>query len=83
MSSQLINELFPDCTRSCFAQVVSRCRDSNGMDEMRCLFVGGGVVLFHGEGGCPWLFPVVIKLPPPPPYISQPPPDESPDRSPD
>ena len=38
-SGQLINELFPDCTRSCFSQVVLRHRGSDGIYV--CLFVCG------------------------------------------
>ena len=41
-SGQLFNELFPDCTRSCFSQVVSRRRGGDRICEMRCLFVGVG-----------------------------------------
>ena len=36
-SGQLINELFPDCTRSCFSQVVIRRRGGDRIYEMRCL----------------------------------------------
>ena len=35
-SGQLFNELFPDCTRSCFSQVLRH------IYEMRCLFVAVG-----------------------------------------
>ena len=42
-SGQLINELFPDCTRSCFSQVVSRRRGGDCIYEMRCLFVAVGL----------------------------------------
>ena len=38
-SGQLFNELFPDCTRSGFLQVVLRRRDGDRIYEMRCLFV--------------------------------------------
>ena len=41
-SGQLVNELFPDCTRSCFSQVVLRHRGGDRIDEMRCLFVAVG-----------------------------------------
>ena len=41
-SGQLVNELFPDCTRSCFSQVVLRCRGGDRIYEMRCLFVAVG-----------------------------------------
>ena len=41
-SGQLIIELFPDCTRSCFSQVVSRRRGGERIYEMRCLFVAVG-----------------------------------------
>ena len=41
-SGQLINELFPDCTRSCFSQVVSRRMGGDRIYEMRCLFVSVG-----------------------------------------
>ena len=41
-SGQLISELFPDCTRSCFLQVVSRRRGGDRIYEMRCLFVAVG-----------------------------------------
>ena len=43
MSGQLFNELFPDCTRSCFSQVVSRRRGGDRIDEMRCPFVAVGL----------------------------------------
>ena len=42
-SGQLINEFFPDCTRSCFSQVVLRRRGSDRIYEMRCLFVAVGL----------------------------------------
>ena len=42
-SGQLINELFPDCTRSCFSQVVSRRRGGDRIYEMSCLFVAVGL----------------------------------------
>ena len=41
-SGQLINELLPDCTRSCFSQVVLRRRGGDRIYEMRCLFVAVG-----------------------------------------
>ena len=41
-SGQLVSELFPDCTRSCFSQVVLRCRGGDRIYEMRCLFVAVG-----------------------------------------
>ena len=41
-SGQLFNELFPDCTRSCFSQVVSRRRGGDHIYEMRCPFVAVG-----------------------------------------
>ena len=45
-SGQLINELFPDCTRSCFSQVLlCRC-GSDRIYEMRWLFVAVGQLLF-------------------------------------
>ena len=52
MSGQLINELFPDCTRSCFPQVVLHRRGSDRIYEMGCLFVAMGqnvrfIVLCH------------------------------------
>ena len=37
-SGQLINELFPDCTRSCFLQVALGSRGVDRIYEMRCLF---------------------------------------------
>ena len=40
---QLINELFPDCTRSYFSQVVSCRRGGDRIYEMRCLFVAVGL----------------------------------------
>ena len=40
---QLIIELFPDCTRSCFLQVVLRHSGGDCIHEMRCLFVAVGV----------------------------------------
>ena len=42
-SGQLVNELFPDCTRSCFSQVVLRRRGGDRIYEMRCLFVAVGL----------------------------------------
>ena len=53
-SGQLFNELFPDCTRSCFSQVVSRRRGGDRIYEKRCLFVAVGpnarfVVLPHWD----------------------------------
>ena len=42
-SGQLINELFPDCTRSFCSQVVSRRRGGDRIYEMRCLFVAVGL----------------------------------------
>ena len=53
-SGQLIIELFPDCTRSCFSQVVSRRRGGDRIYEMRCLFVAVGpnarfIVLLHWD----------------------------------
>ena len=53
-SDQLINELFPDCTRSCFLQVVLRRRGSDFIYEMRCQFVAVGpnarfIVLPHWD----------------------------------
>ena len=41
-SGQLISELFPDCTRSCFSQVVSRRRGGDRIYEMRCLICSSG-----------------------------------------
>ena len=41
-SGQLVSELFPDCTRSCFSQVFLRRRDGDRIYEMRCLFVAVG-----------------------------------------
>ena len=38
-SGQLVIELFPNCTRSCFSQVVLRRRGGDCIYEMRCLFV--------------------------------------------
>ena len=51
---QLVNELFPDCTRSCFSQVVLRLRGGDRIYEMRCLFVAMGpsarfIVLPHWD----------------------------------
>ena len=43
MSGQLISELFPDCTRSCFLQVVLRRRGGDRIYEMRCPFVAVGL----------------------------------------
>ena len=37
------SKLFPDCTRSCFSQVVLRCRGGDSVYEMRCLFVAVGL----------------------------------------
>ena len=53
-SGQLFNELFPDCTRSCFSQVVLRRRGSDSIYEMRCLFISVGpnarfIVLPHWD----------------------------------
>ena len=53
-SGHLINELFPDCTRSCFLQVVLRRRGGDCIYEMRCLFVAVGpnarfIVLPHWD----------------------------------
>ena len=53
-SGQLISELFPDCTRSCFLQVVLRHRSGDRIYEMRCLFVAVGpnahfIVLPHWD----------------------------------
>ena len=53
-SGQLSNELFPDCTRSCFSQVVARRRGGDCIYEMRCLFVAVGpnacfIVLPHWD----------------------------------
>ena len=53
-SSQLVSELFPDCTRSCFSQVVLRRRGGGCIYEMRCLFVAVGpnarfIVLPHWD----------------------------------
>ena len=53
-SGQLINELFPDCTRSCFSQVVLYRRGSDQIYETRCLFVVVGlnarfIVLSHWD----------------------------------
>ena len=53
-SGQLSNELFPDCTRSCFSQVVSRRRGGDRIYEMRGLFVAVGpnarfIVLPHWD----------------------------------
>ena len=53
-SGQLVSELFPDCTRSCFSQVVLRPRGSDRIYEMRCLFVVVGpnarfIVLPHWD----------------------------------
>ena len=42
-SSQFVTELFPDCTRSCFSQVVVRHRGGDRIYEMRCLFVAVGL----------------------------------------
>ena len=53
-SGQLVSELFPDCTRSCFSQVVLRRRGGDRIHEMRCLFVAVGpnarfIVLPHWD----------------------------------
>ena len=53
-SGQLVSELFPDCTRSCFSQVVLRRRGGDPIYEMRCLFVAVGpdapfIVLPHWD----------------------------------
>ena len=53
-SGQLVSELFPDCTRSCFSQVVLRRRGGDRIYEMRCLFVAVGpnarfIVLPHWD----------------------------------
>ena len=53
-SGQLVSELFPDCTRSCFSQVVSRGRGGECIYEMKCLFVAVGpnarfIVLPHWD----------------------------------
>ena len=53
-SRQLVNELFPDYTRSCFSQVVLRRRGGDRIYEMRCLFVAVGpnarfIVLPHWD----------------------------------
>ena len=53
-SAQLINELFLDCTRSCFSQVILRHRGGDHIYEMRCLFEAVGpnarlIVLPHME----------------------------------
>ena len=53
-SGQLISELFPDCTRSCFSQVVLRRWGDDRIYEMRCLFVAVGpnacfIVLPHWD----------------------------------
>ena len=42
-SGQLVSELFPDCTRSYFSQVVSRRRGGDRIYEMKCLFVAVGL----------------------------------------
>ena len=42
-SGQLFNELFRDCTRSCFSQVISCRRGSDRIYEMRCLFLALGL----------------------------------------
>ena len=54
MSGQLINELFPDRTRSCFSQVVLCRMGGDHIYEMRCLFVAVGpnarfIVLPHWD----------------------------------
>ena len=53
-SGQLVSELFPDCTRSCFSQVVLRRRGGDRIYEMRCLFLAVGpnarfIVLPHWD----------------------------------
>ena len=53
-SGQLVSELFPDCTRSCFSQVVLRRRGGDRIYEMRRLFVAVGpnarfIVLPHWD----------------------------------
>ena len=53
-SGQLVSQLFPDCTRSCFSQVVLRRRGGDRIYEMRCLFVAVGpndrlIVLPHWD----------------------------------
>ena len=53
-SDQLVSELFPDWRRSCFSQVVLRCRGGDRIYEMRCLFVAVGsnarfIVLPHWD----------------------------------
>ena len=42
-SGQLVSKLFPDCTRSCFLQVVLCRRGGDRIYEMRCLFVAVGL----------------------------------------
>ena len=42
-SGQLVSELFPDCTRSCFSQIVLSRRGGDHIYEMRCLFVAVGL----------------------------------------
>ena len=42
-SGQLVSELFPDCTRSCFLQVVLRLRGGDRIYEMRCLYIAVGL----------------------------------------
>ena len=53
-SGQLINQLFPDCTRSCFSKVVLCRWGGDRIYEMRCLFVAVGpntrfIVLPHWD----------------------------------
>ena len=53
-SGQPFDELFPDCTRSCFSQVLLRRRGGDRIYEMRCLFVAVGlnalfIVLLHWD----------------------------------
>ena len=53
-SGQLVSELFPDCTRSCFSQVVLRPRGGDRIYEMRCQVVAVGpnarfIVLPHWD----------------------------------
>ena len=42
-SGQLVSELFPDCTKSCFSQVVLRRRGGDCIYEMKWLFVAVGL----------------------------------------
>ena len=73
MSGQLINELFSDCTRSCFSQVVLSRRGGDRIYEMRCLFVAVGlnarfIVLPHWDNIGPHANPPshIILTPGPP-----------------